>query len=98
MHTIANIRAAFDGRIATTENPSDAGKLAARKVLFGGHSRYSIAPVFSRFGGVNWFVWDIEGVDEITGAPGEVVRIASTIGEALAGLDLNGDGLASFEI
>jgi hypothetical protein len=67
-------------------DPKRAGQLAARKRLFGDNSRYAVAPVHTRFGEVQWFVWDAESrwMDE-TGLPG-VIRQASTLPEALYGL------------
>ena len=66
-------------------NPKLAGQLAAKKELFGGHSRYAIAPIHTRFDAVEWFVWDAEKIDPVTGGP-NVIRQAQTKSEALAGL------------
>lgn len=58
------------------------GSLAARKVTFGDMSRYAVAPVHSRFGGVSWFVWD---ADVEADGPA-IIRQAETLVGALAGL------------
>lgn len=68
-----------------TNNPKLAGQLAAKKELFGGHSRYAIAPIHTRFDAVEWFVWDAEQIDPATNKP-DVIRQAPTKTEALAGL------------
>lgn len=68
-----------------TNNPNLAGQLAAKKELFGGHSRYAIAPIHTRFDAVEWFVWDAERIDPATNNPG-VIRQAQTKQEALVGL------------
>lgn len=70
---------------AIVNNPKLAGQIATtRKELFGGYSRYAIAPVHTRFDAVEWFVWDAERLDP-TGRP-EVIRQAPTKEEALKGL------------
>lgn len=70
---------------AIVNNPKLAGQIAStRKELFGGDSRYAIAPVHTRFDEVEWFVWDAERLDA-TGRP-EVIRQAATKEEALSGL------------
>jgi len=66
-------------------NPKLAGQLAAKKELFGGHSRFAIAPIHTRFDAVEWFVWDAEKIDPVTGGP-DVIRQEQTKAEALAGL------------
>lgn len=53
-------------------NPAYKGELAAPKYLFGEHSRYSIAPIHTRFDAVQWFVWDAETLDS-NGLP-DVIR------------------------
>ena len=63
--------------------PSMAGKVAARKVLFGECSRYAVAPVHSRFGSVQWFVWDAEE-DALTGLP-KVIRQEDSLKGAVSG-------------
>lgn len=55
-------------------NPNLAGQLAAKKVLFGGCSRYAIAPVHTRFDAVEWFVWDAETIDPLTGHPDVIAQ------------------------
>lgn len=69
-----------------TNDPSRKGELAARKQLFGDCSRYAIAPVHTRFGAVQWFVWDAELTCRKTGLP-EVIRQTATLEEALQGID-----------
>lgn len=68
-----------------TNNPKLAGQLAAKKELFGGHSRYAIAPIHTRFDAVEWFVWDAEQIDPVTKLA-QVIRQAQTKQEALVGL------------
>jgi hypothetical protein len=67
-----------------TNNPALRGKLADRKRLFGGYSRYAVAPVHTRFEAVQWFVWDAEAMDA-EGVP-SVIRQEATLQEALHGL------------
>jgi hypothetical protein len=47
-----------------TNDPSRKGELAAPKRLFGEFSRYAVAPIHTRFGAVEWFVWDAHTYDE----------------------------------
>ena len=61
------------------------GQIVSKKFIFGDCSRYAVAPVKSRFGGVSWFVWDAEQQDDITGGP-SVIRQASSIESAIFGL------------
>tara|TARA_R100000664_G_C2754382_1_gene141982 strand:- start:1012 stop:1260 length:249 start_codon:yes stop_codon:yes gene_type:complete len=61
------------------------GQIVYKKFIFGHYSRYAIAPVKSRFGGVSWFVWDAEQQDNITGSP-SVIRQAQSIESAIFGL------------
>jgi hypothetical protein len=70
-----------------SNDPAQAGRPARRLRLFGPYSRYAIAPVHTRFGALEWFVWDAHKADPLTGLPG-VVRQAATEEEALRGLDL----------
>ena len=65
--------------------PARKGELAARKQLFGELSRYAVAPVFTRFEAVEWFVWDAEHPRSTLGRA-EVIRQAATLAEALEGL------------
>ena len=64
-------------------DPTKAGRPAARKQFFGGYSRYAVAPVHTRFDAVEWFVWDAEQDD---GGLPTVIRQAATLEEALRGL------------
>ena len=64
-------------------NPNLAGQLASKKVLFGGYSRFAIAPVHTRFDAVEWFVWDAEQIDPLTRLP-SVIAQEATKEEALA--------------
>lgn len=64
-------------------DPAKAGQLAARKQMFGGYSRFAVAPVHTRFDAVTWFVWDAEHIDD--GLP-RVIRQADTLESALVGL------------
>lgn len=71
-------------------DPSRAGQLAGRKRIFGERSRYAVAPVHSRVNPyVEWFVWDAEYLDEITGLPA-VIRQASCEGLAVHMLERGG--------
>lgn len=66
-------------------NPQLKGSLAGRKVLFGEHGRYAVAPVHTRFDDVEWFVWDAQHpLSDMNHA--EVIRQASTYEDAVAGL------------
>jgi hypothetical protein len=58
-------------------NPNLAGQLASKKVLFGGYSRFAIAPVHTRFDAVEWFVWDAERIDPVTGGPDVIAQEAT---------------------
>ena len=60
------------------------GELAAPKKIFGEFNRYAVAPIHSRLGGVEWFVWDSESLDEL--GLSTVIRQAATESEAVAGL------------
>jgi len=55
-------------------NPNLAGQLASKKILFGGYSRFAIAPVHTRFDAVEWFVWDAEQIDPATQLPSVIVQ------------------------
>jgi hypothetical protein len=67
-------------------DPSRRGQLAAPKRLFGEYRRYAVAPVHTRFDAVEWFVWDAEITDPMTGRP-DVIRQAASEAEAVAGLE-----------
>jgi hypothetical protein len=67
-------------------DPTQAGKLAGRKRLFGEYHRYAVYPVHTRFDAVEWFVVDAYEVDLVTGGPA-VIRQSPTEAEAVAGLD-----------
>jgi hypothetical protein len=64
--------------------PEQKGELADAKCLFGGYSRYAVAPVYTRFDAVEWFVWDAEKI--MTGNYHEPIRQAPTLEEAIKGL------------
>ena len=64
--------------------PAQAGSLAGRKTFLRGH-RYAVAPVHTRFDAVQWFVWDAEVIDPVTGFAA-VIRQAETQEEAVRGL------------
>ena len=66
--------------------PERKGELAARKRLFGDCSRYAVAPVYTRFDAVEWFVWDAESPWIDNKGRAGVIRQASTLEEALHGL------------
>lgn len=66
-------------------NPARKGELAAKKQFFGEAGRYAVAPVHTRFGAVEWFVWDAEHPLS-TLSRAEVIRQAETLEEALRGL------------
>ena len=68
---------------------SKLGQLAARKRLFGPHSRYAVAPVHTRFDAVEWFVWDAEHPwKDASGLP-SIIRQAATLEDALHGLQMD---------
>lgn len=62
-----------------------AGCIAAKAERFGEFGRYRVAPVHTRFDAVQWFVWDAETVDDVTGGAA-VIRQAETRDKAVAGL------------
>lgn len=64
---------------------SKAGQLAAVQRTFGPYRRYAFAPVHTRFGAVQWFVWDAETTDLVTNEP-SIIRQEDTLTAALAGL------------
>ncbi len=68
-----------------TNDVSLAGRPAARKQFFGENSRYAIAPVHTRTGEIQWFVWDAEKLDEVTGTPA-VIRQENTLEDSMRGL------------
>lgn len=68
-------------------DPSRAGELAARKILFGEFRRYAVAPIHTRFDAVSWFVWDAHVPDEECGGIPSVIRQADTKEEAMSGLE-----------
>lgn len=69
-------------------NPARKGQLAARKQLFGEFSRYAVAPVYTRFDAVEWFVWDAHTYASATDASPAVIRQEATLAAAVAGLIL----------
>jgi len=76
---------AEEATMAIINNQSKAGELASSKRVFGECSRYAIAPVYTRFDAVSWFVWDAETTDPRTKKPA-IIRQESTEQEALRGL------------
>lgn len=64
--------------------PELKGELAAKKRVFGSHSQYAVAPVYTRFEAVEWFVWNVEKPNEY-GLP-EVIRQAPTLEQAVSGI------------
>jgi hypothetical protein len=66
--------------------PELAGKLATSKLLFGPHSRYAVAAVYTRFDAIEWCVWDAETIGRYGESPG-VIRRKLTLHEAIAGLE-----------
>ena len=70
-------------------DPRRKGYIAGRKLLFGSHNRFAVAPVHTRFGALTWFVWDA-GLphDADTGLP-PIIRQADTFEEAVADLPLD---------
>jgi len=71
--------------MAIRNDPACKGQLAASKRVFGDFSRYAVAPVFTRFDAVEWFVWDADVPDDI-GMPA-IIRQAASEEEAVAGLE-----------
>lgn len=58
-------------------NPKLAGFLATKREFFGEFNRYAIAAINTRGDNVQWFVWDAEKIDELTGLP-SVIRQSPT--------------------
>ena len=69
---------------AIENKPMIKGSLAAKKQFFGDNKRYAVAPVHTRFGAVEWFVWDAEHPMS-TMNHAEVIRQAESLDEALRG-------------
>lgn len=67
-------------------NPNVPGSLATPKQFFGEHNRYAVAAVNTRFDAVQWFVWDAEKADPLTGLA-DVIRQTATKEEAVHGLN-----------
>jgi len=61
------------------------GSYATKKEFFGEYSRYAVAAIHTRFGDVQWFVWDAMSLDEI-GLP-SVIRQAATKEDAINGIE-----------
>jgi hypothetical protein len=74
----------LDFAASYANNPARKGELAARKQTFGDYRRYAVAPVFTRFEAVQWFVWDAEAPDR-EGHP-SIIRQEETLAAAVAGL------------
>ena len=68
-----------------TNDARFSGSLAGAKRLLGAESRYAVAPVHTRFEAVQWFVWDAERADDVTGLA-SVIRQAESEEEAVSGL------------
>lgn len=79
-------------RFPIENDPARKGQIAAPKKLFGQRNRYAVAPIYSRFDSVGFFVWDAETQDmtqekdPIMGYPPAVIRIADSLEKALEGL------------
>jgi len=78
--------AAIGGKAMITNNPALKGSLAKRKMLFGDCSRYAVAPMHTRFDAVQWFVWDADNMDALTGKPA-VIRQADSLADAMRGFE-----------
>lgn len=63
-----------------------AGELAGDKAIFGPRDRYAVAPVFTRFKAVEWFVWDAERPDPSRADLPSVIRQAASKCRAMKGL------------
>jgi hypothetical protein len=63
----------------------EAGELICQKRSFGSSNRYAIAPVYTRFNTVQWFVWDAETRNDLDDKA-TIIRQADTIEEALKDL------------
>lgn len=63
------------------------GTLICRKTLFGANHRYAVAPVWTRFNTVQWFVWDAYTRDDFNDGKAAVIRQADSFAEALAGFE-----------
>jgi hypothetical protein len=75
----------FKPYVNLRNDASKAGQLAGPKQTFGEFKRYAVAPVHTRFGAVEWFVWDAERPDDTGFA--SVIRQEPTLTAALAGLE-----------
>ena len=69
-----------------SNDPTRKGELAARKQTFGAFRRFAVAPIFTRFEALEFFVWDAEAARD--GEPAPVIRQAASLEEALAGLPI----------
>ena len=49
----------YTGKIAPN-NPALKGTLAGKKLLFGPHSRFAIAPIHTRFDAIAWAIYDAQ--------------------------------------
>jgi len=76
---------AFSFSSLIVNQPERKGQLAEPAARFGEFGRYAVAPVFTRFDAVEWFVWDAETEDPVTGRAA-VIRQQQTLEEALRGL------------
>ena len=67
-------------------DPTRAGQSASEATIFGQFNRYRVEAIHTRFDAVDWFVFDAEWPDEVTGEP-SVIRQASTRADAVLGLE-----------
>ena len=66
-------------------DPTMAGHQAAIAIKFGERDRYTIFPIHTRFGKVEWIVTDSEKIDPVLGLP-EIIRQCDDEDEAFLGL------------
>jgi hypothetical protein len=72
---------------AVANDPIRKGERASEYVTFGPFKRYGVAALHTRFDAVQWFVWDVELLDQHSGEYGRVIRQEDTLEAALRGLD-----------
>jgi hypothetical protein len=71
--------------------PALRGELAAEKQYLGPVSRFSVAPVHTRFDCVEWFVWDAWRTD--AEGMSTVLRQSNTLAHAIQGLETQDEGM-----